>query len=306
MNISIQAQQFLQEFLPCPPHVEMTRENIREIRNQTLEACGESIDWAKREVLGQLEETTLGGVDCYELKPKCPVVYDDAVILYFFGGGFIQGSVMEDLPISGTIANTIGIRVICPSYSLAPENPYPAAIDQGMAVYRTLRDRYSPERLVIAGESAGGNLALQTLLGADPDSSSLAAACVLLSPWVDLTNSGDSLTANNGRDPTLTLEWAINAAALFAGDTAVSDPRLSPLLRDLGRALPPTLITSGTRDLLLSQCARLATRMREMEVEVELRVWEEMWHVFEWYPQIPEAHQSLAEISRFIANRLPE
>ena len=122
----------------------------------------------------------------------------------------------------------------------------------------------------------------------------------MLSPWVNLANTGDSLVFNDGRDPSLTTEWLHEASALFTQGEKLSDPDVSPMFADLPENLPPTLITSGTRDVLLSNCITLAREMRRKKIDVELRVWEEMWHVFEWYPELPEARESLIEISDFL------
>ena len=129
-------------------------------------------------------------------------------------------------------------------------------------------------------------------------------ACALLSPWVDATNAGDSLVFNDGRDPTLTRAYVDNASGLFAGGIDPLDPDLSSLYADYDATFPPTLITTGTRDLRLSHCVNIAGVLRDAGADAELRVWEEMWHVFEFYPQIPEGRASLREIGEFLESRL--
>jgi epsilon-lactone hydrolase len=124
---------------------------------------------------------------------------------------------------------------------------------------------------------------------------------VLLSPWSDLAKTGDTLTTLEGCDPSLHYEMTLEPAAkAFAGGRALTSPEVSPLYADYPKTFPETLITTGTRDLFLSDCARLSTKMRAAGIDCELRVWEGMWHVFEYYTELPEAHASLSEIARFI------
>lgn len=132
----------------------------------------------------------------------------------------------------------------------------------------------------------------------------MPGAAALLSPWCDLTHGGDSLTANDGRDPTLTLAYVEGAARLYAGATPPNNAAVSPILGALD-GLPPTLVTSGTRDLLLSQSVELTARLRTAGVETDLRVWDGLWHVFEFYDELPEAAQSLREIAKFLSARFP-
>ena len=136
--------------------------------------------------------------------------------------------------------------------------------------------------------------------------SRLPAGLALLSPWVDLANGGDSLDFNDGRDPSLPADWVRPAAKMFAPNQDLSCGDVSPLFAALPANMPPTLITSGSRDILLSQCINLARQMRRKNIPVELRVWEEMWHVFEWYPQLPEARESLIEIGDFLKQCLED
>ncbi|MBI1418600.1 MAG: alpha/beta hydrolase fold domain-containing protein [Limimaricola sp.] len=234
-----------------------------------------------------LDEMVLGGVPCLRATP--PGDCADWTLFYAFGGGFVQGSPLEDLPMIVKLAVLTGAPVIAPAYRLAPEHPHPAAIDDGMAVYRALSGR----PLAMAGESAGGNLVLAVMQRARAAGLPLPGAAVLFSPWCDISGGGDSLTFNEGRDPTLTRAAGIQAAAHYAAGRALTDPALSPLHGAFDAGFPPCLISSGTRDLLLSQSVRLAGVLRRAGVAVDLQVHEEMWHVFEWYDGIPEGAQSL-------------
>jgi acetyl esterase/lipase len=226
------------------------------------------------------------------------------VILYFFGGGYITGSPSEDLAITARLAGFTGCKVCVPAYRLAPEHPFPAQRDDALAVYRALlAERGRP--VAVAGESAGGNLALALTNAAAAAGLPMPAAVALLSPWSDLTHASDTARTLDGIDPTLSLVTSGDSMAnAFAGGTPRSSPEISPLFAKVPKGFPPTLITSGTRDALLSDCARLSTKLRAAGVAAELRVWEGMWHVFEFYPELPEAEASLREIASFLASRL--
>lgn len=247
-------------------------------------------------------DIVVAGIPCIEVVPTASD--PAATLLYCYGGGFVCGSAFEDLIISAPLAAYADLRVVAPKYRLAPEHPWPAAVDDGFAVYRDLRERTAPGRLAIAGESAGGNLALAILLRARREGLDLPAATALLSPWCDLEHGGDSLDANDGRDPTLSLAWVEAAARLYCGDRDAASPEISPINGAFDATFPPVLITTGTRDLLMSQCARLARVLRSAAISVDLRVWDNLWHVFEFYDEIPEADASVREIAQFLQSHL--
>lgn len=246
----------------------------------------------------RMDETILGGVRCLDVRP--PKLRVDWPILYAFGGGMVEGSPMEDLPIIAPLSSLTGARVIVPDYRLAPEHPWPAAVDDGFSVYRALADR----TFAIVGESAGGNLSLAWMLKAKADGLRLPGAATLLSPWCDLSNAGESLTFNDGRDPTLTRRNSDIAASYYAGTNNVDQPLISPINGIFDSGFPPVLISTGTRDLLLSQAVRLAQRLRDSGAKVDLQVWEGLWHVFEWYEELPEARQSIHQIAEHLTQAM--
>ena len=132
----------------------------------------------------------------------------------------------------------------------------------------------------------------------------MPVAAALFSPWCDLGGSGDSIQSNAGRDPTLHPGSLQDYAQAYAGQSALKDPGVSPIYGEFGKAFPPVIITSGTRDLLMSHCVRLAGVMRRSGVSVDLRVWDGLWHVFEFYDELPEAAASLKEIADHLHIRL--
>jgi epsilon-lactone hydrolase len=231
----------------------------------------------------------IGGVTCLVITPDQRA--DDPDILYLFGGGFITGGPVEDLMISGKLAAMTGRTVISPAYRLAPEHPFPAALHDVEAVARTMT---AP--LTIAGESAGGNLALALAIrlirsGAIPEK------LALLSPAADMTEEFDPHAAPD--DPFLSPHLVDAVPVVYASDLDKTNPEISPIHNEFNADWPPTLITTGTRDRFAGQCAALARAIREAGAPADLRLWDSLWHVFEYY-DIPEADLSLREIAAFI------
>ena len=253
-----------------------------------------------------LDENEMGGVPVLSVVPKnYDSSNDDRCLLYFFGGAYVVGSPYVDLPIIARLAVRLGVKVHAPFYRRAPEHPCPAAIDDGYAVYTHLLEDLAANKIVFAGESAGGNLALEVVLRARNEQLPTPAATALMSPWSDVTPSGLSQQEAAGFDPTMDYKTHLEIpAAAYAGDYDQKDPLVSPLYADYTAGFPPTLITTGTREGFLSDCARLSTIMRQAGVDVRLHVWEGMWHTFEWYFDVPEADQSLDEIANFLSSAI--
>lgn len=281
--------------------LDRSEDNLPALRKSTLAQYSPGVERVLKRTGVIVKTIKIAGTSCLEVSPALKLRVDWP-ILYGFGGGFVMGSPYEDLSMAGPIAARTGARVIIPDYRLAPEHPWPAAIDDGYAVYQTLANK--PFALV--GESAGGNFALTLTHRAQAQGLRLPGALALLSPWCDLSNSGDSLTANDGRDPTLAYENIEAAAAHYAGYNDISNPDISPINGDFTARFPPTIITTGTRDLLQSQAVRLARVLNESGVTVDLRVWEGLWHVFEFDDRLPEAIQSLNQVSDFLLENMKQ
>ena len=282
--------------------LDRSHENLPDLRKSTLAQYTPGVERVLRRTDVTVRTIEIAGITCLEVLPPSSTAAVDWPILYGFGGGFVMGSPYEDLSIAGPIAARTGSRVLIPDYRLAPEHPWPAAIDDGFAVFQALADK--PFALI--GESAGGNFALALMLRAQTHGLRLASALALLSPWCDLSNSGDSLSANQGRDPTLAFENVDAAAAHYARENDISNPDISPINGDFSPHFRPTIITTGTRDLLQSQAVRMARVLGDAGVTVDLRVWEGLWHVFEFDDRLPEATQSLNQISDFLIKRMKQ
>ncbi|MEM8881487.1 MAG: alpha/beta hydrolase [Pseudomonadota bacterium] len=272
---------------------------IAEIRNRTRADCTPASKAALERTGVTLSEREIECVRCMVIDP--PALKSNREIVYLFGGGFCQGSPFEDLPISAHLAAKTGARVIAPSYPLAPEHPYPAALDAlTPLVSAILEDTPSA---CLCGESAGGTLALASVLRLKAGGLPHPRALALMSPAVDLLNSGDSGAAD--RDPFLReADTGTYMSNYIPRGTDPTDPGLSPIYGTFDEDFPPVMVTTGTRDNLLSGCVRLDRVLRDAGAGCTLRVWEGMWHVFEFYADIPEAQASLSDIAEFLTMHL--
>jgi len=186
-------------------------------------------------------------------------------------------------------------------YRMPPDHPYPAALDDVLAVYRELLDVRAPEQIVVGGGSAGGNLAAALVLRARDEGMPLPGALILLTPEADLTESGDSFQTNLGIDNVLT-ESLADSIALYAGDHDLGHPYLSPLFGDLNAPFPPTFLQAGTRDLFLSNTVRMHRKLRAGGVDAQLHVFEAMPHG--GFFGAPEDDELTEEIRRFLASHV--
>lgn len=225
----------------------------------------------------------------------------DRVVLHLHGGAYILGSPRTHRGLAAALARTARARVLLPDYRLAPEHPFPAALDDAVATYRWLVHQrgVDPARVAVCGDSAGGGLALALLVRLRELGEPLPACYVGLSPWTDLAGTGASMQDNAARDPWLRAELTPLAAVAYAGDRSLDDPLVSPLYADL-TGLPPMLVHAGDHEILLDDARRTVERAREAGVVADLGVFDGLWHVFQAFPGIPESRWSLREIGAFI------
>jgi acetyl esterase/lipase len=201
------------------------------------------------------------------------------------------------------MARAAGHPIIAINYRKAPENPYPAAIEDAVRVYKQLvEDGY--KNIILSGDSAGGGLALATTMVLRDEGFKLPMALVLLSPWTDLTCSGDSVTRKKDRDALISPELLEVFAKKYAGKEDLKNPLISPLFGDFTN-FPPTLIQVGTEELLLDDATRLTKKMKASGVLVEMELWEGMMHVFQWMAGLmPEANDAIKKIGAFINRQI--
>jgi acetyl esterase/lipase len=229
------------------------------------------------------------------------------VILYFHGGAYVSGSLETYRPTLATFAKAICARILMIEYRLAPEHPFPAAIDDARVAYHWLLAKGTqPEQIVVMGDSAGGGLAVALLLTLRNEQTPLPAAAVCLSPWFDLACTAESMRTRAKADVILTPQSLKKAAAAYLDTTDPRTPLASPLYADL-RGLPPILLQVGTEDILLDDSRRFAVRAREAGIPVELEVWPNMIHVWQTFGRrLPEARQARTYIARFIHSHAPD
>jgi len=231
-----------------------------------------------------------------------PDIDDDRAVLYLHGGGYVIGSPVTHRELAGRLSRACGARVLLADYRLAPEHPFPAAVDDAVASYRWLLDTgYAPSGIVVAGDSAGGGLTVATLVALRDAGLPLPAAGVCLSPWVDLEGLGESMTARAHLDPIVQKEGLVNMAQMYVGEGG--DPRTplaAPLYADLA-GLPPLLIQVGTAETLLDDATRLAAKAKQVGVEVTLEEWDDMIHVFQLFAsRLAEGQQAIEKIGAYV------
>lgn len=247
--------------------------------------------------------TTLGGVRCDWLTPRG--ARTDRAVVYFHGGGYIGGSARSMRALAAWVAAAARTPVCAVEYRLAPEHPFPAAFDDAMAVYgAVLAAGIAPARVGLLGDSAGGGLAVATMLAARDRGVPLPAAAALISPWLDLTAAGGSREANAWSDDVLALRHGATLVAAYAGTHDPAHPYLSPLRGDL-RGLPPMLVQVSTSEILLDDALALETQGRAAGVEVTCDRWEGLPH--DWQaavPFAPEARVAVRALGAFLDARL--
>ncbi len=271
----------------APPTLEQRRANF---------APAGSLHPVPSDVL--VSEVTAGGVPAHWL--AAPGAGTGRVLLFLHGGGYELGSLRSDGELAARLGRASGMRVLFPEYRLAPEHPFPAAIDDVLAAWRWLRTQgLSATSIAVAGDSAGGGLAVALLVATRDAGEAVPAAAVLMSPTVDLTSSGASMTERAGQDPVSTPAMLRQFASDYLAGADPKTPLASPLFAALA-GLPPLLIQVGTADLLLSDSERLAAAAAEAGVDVTLEIGEGLPHVYQLLLGTPEAAEATGQIGTFL------
>ena len=233
---------------------------------------------------------------------SAPEARDDKIIFYLHGGGYISGSLNSHRELVSRISRASKARVLIIDYRLAPEHPFPAAVEDSTKAYKWLIDdqKVNPKNIIIAGDSAGGGLTFATLLNLRDNGIALPAAAVGLSPWTDLGITQESYRNNRKIDPVVSIYGIIFDAELYLGDTDYKNPLASPIYGDL-KDLPPLYIQVGTAELLLDDSVVLAKRAKEAGVDVTLDIWDDMPHVFPAFAMFaPEGQEGIEKIGEFV------
>ena len=232
---------------------------------------------------------------------------EDRALLYIHGGAWYMGSTRTHRGLVSYLAYESGVRALSINYSLAPENPFPAGLDDCITAYEwLLQDGISPDKIVVAGDSAGGNLTLALLIALREAGKPLPAGAVALSPATDLAYTGESMQTRAHLDPILPHLGPSSIIKDYITNHDPCDPLISPLYADL-HGLPPILIHVGDHETLLDDAVRFGERACAAGVEAKTVVWPEMFHVFQIFtPLLPEARRAIDQIAIFIRSRLDD
>ena len=246
-----------------------------------------------------VEQVGAGGVSAEWI--STPGVSQDRVVMYLHGGGYMIGSMRTHRSPLSYLSRFSDARVLGINYRLAPEHPFPAAVEDSLAAYRwLLAEGVSPRSIVIGGDSCGGGLTIATLVALKYFGDPLPAAAISHSGWTDLAHTGDTFVTKAEVDPLIDKEMLEGMAAAYLGDRSRTTPLASPYYADL-RGLPPLLLQVGTAEVLLDDSLRLAERAREAGVDVTLEEWDDMPHVWQAFASfLPEAKQALEHCGLFV------
>ncbi|BCY09202.1 alpha/beta hydrolase [Actinoplanes sp. L3-i22] len=242
------------------------------------------------------KEINIDGVRVYVVTPDGLAPDDPAVYLDVHGGALLWGGGESCRALGIITAGMVGATVWAVDYRMPPDHPYPAGVDDCITVYRALLRETGPENIIIGGSSAGGNLAAAAILKARDEGFPLPAGAVLMTPEIDLTESGDSFSTLMGLDTGLTSRL-MPANLLYAGGHELTDPYVSPLFGDFTTGFPPTLLVSGTRDLFLSNTVNMHRALRRADVDAQLHVFDAATHI--GFIGAPESDDRTRELRRF-------
>ncbi|HYW03523.1 MAG TPA: alpha/beta hydrolase [Gammaproteobacteria bacterium] len=274
-----------------------------ESRGESLEEMRSGID-ALAEVFPtpkdvSLEPVHAGGVPGEWI--RAPGAAPERALLYLHGGGYVIGSVTSHRNLMADLSRASGRSALGIDYRLAPEHPFPAAVEDAVAAYRWLLEQgFQPTDIAVAGDSAGGGLALATLVALRDEGISLPGGAACISPWVDLEGIGDSMQANAAIDPMVNREGLLMMADHYLAGSDPHNPLAAPLHADL-QGLPPLLIQVGTAETLLDDARRVAERARRDGVSVMLEEWPDMihvWHIFA--PILTDGRRAIERIGAFL------
>lgn len=281
-----------------PPSIEDLRDGMEKMLGalppipgylvEPVSAAGVPAEWTRRE------------------SPDADSGEPAGVVLYLHGGGYFQGSLATHRRLVAALCRAGSVEGLSVDYRLAPEHRFPAAVQDAVAAYRWLvtAGGYPPQKVVVAGDSAGGGLSLALLLSLRDAGDPLPAGAYLISPWTDLAGTGGSVTTRAGLDPMIDPAGMELTARRYVGDGDLTDPLASPLYADPA-GLPPLLLHVGDAEVLLDDTTRVAERATRAGVEVETEVWPEAFHVFQMMAGLlPEADEAVARAGSWIGKIL--
>lgn len=276
----------------------------RALENQRsfLDKFGSKINMPSRM---DVQKITIKGLNAEWLSGS--EIRNDQIILYLHGGAYTMGSCDSHRALAARISRASTMRLLLLEYRLAPEFPFPAALDDAVTGYQWLLENgIDPKNIALVGDSAGGGLVIATAVSLRDKGQSLPGAIACLSPWTDLELTGESITTKVDKDIVLTIEYLRSSAARYVRNNDYCAPLISPLYADLS-GLPPMLIHVGEYEILLSDSIRLVDRARNAGVNATLKVWKGMWHEWHGFAEyVPESRRAIEEIGDFLRKHIRE
>lgn len=248
--------------------------------------------------IARLEYLEINGLAAAWLKPG--ETASSKVILFVHGGGFQIGSILSHAELAARLSDLTGFDTLLFDYHLAPEHAFPVAIEDTLAAYEFLiTSGFAPSEISLIGDSAGANLILSLVQKLKNTDQELPFALGLMSPWTDMQLRGESYETRSAVDPIHQKKILARSAETYLGGHPATDPLVSPMNADVS-GFPPTLIQVGDLETVLSDAADFAQRLKDANVNCELRIWQNMIHVFQQFPELPEAIQAVREMADFI------
>lgn len=301
-TVSPPAQEYIRTTKPVGG--EMTcLQDWREARVGYEMATIEDSQKAQERFIENSSETKIKGVPVTIATPKD--YNGNKVMIYIHGGGYTLGATRHLYQMFAPIAYQAKLKTYSIDYRLAPEHPFPAALNDCVEVYEELLKSHAPENIVILGDSAGGALVVAMMLKAQEKNLPMPRALGLLSPWGDIDRVGDTYYSLDGRSVNINYKLSIEPSSeVYAPERISEEPLVSPVYGNFSPLFPPTLITSGTKDLLLSCCVRLHENMEAQGVKTRLSIREGMWHNYQEQLDLPESKKSTQEVAQFFCSRL--
>lgn len=270
-------------------------------RNFMDESLNQSLKDLKQDY--SLKEVDIKGIKAAWIE-SLNLIKNEGVIIYLHGGCYIYGNINNYCTIPVQLSNTTGIKVLSVNYSLAPENPFPKAIEDVQNIYEYLiEEGYTSDQIVIVGDSAGGGLALATVIKLRDLKVDLPAALGLFSPWVDLTLKGDTIETLKDFDNVLSKRQLEGAAKIYAEKQELTNPLISPVFADL-KNCPPMMILAGGREILLSDSINLARKATLDNTTVNFIVWDKLDHVFAVDSTLPESKEAIEILGKFLLEKM--
>ena len=302
-EVSPQAQALIAG--PYPPHMNADPKNAaewKELINRRAALAIATLPTLEQKLGVTVQAAVIGGVKAFIVTPKeMPEGNRNRLLINVHGGGYVFGPGEAALPEAVMMAGFGGYKVIAVDYRMPPDAPYPAAMDDAMAVWKAALGMADPKNMAIFGTSTGGGMTLAMVLRAKQEGLPLPAAIAPGTPWSDLTDVGDSYKTNEWTDNVLVTwdGWLGRAAKLYANGHDLKDPQLSPIYGDF-HGFPPTILTTGTRDLFLSSTVRTHRKLRRAGVEADLNVYEGQSHAqYMGNVDAPETKEAFTDIARF-------